>query len=63
MVHSYASLLEVGPGYTQLDCVGDDVVGPSVMVLEVVVPCLMEMAWVKGTAGEVPLGKESGEGA
>lgn len=63
MVHSYASLLEVGPGCTPLDCVGDVVADPLVMVPEVVVPCLTEMAWVKGTAGEVPLGKESGEGA
>lgn len=28
MVHSYASLLEVGPGCTLLDCVGDAVVDP-----------------------------------
>jgi hypothetical protein len=33
------------------------------MVPEVVVACLMEMASAKGTVGEVPLEKESGEGA
>ena len=63
MVHSYVSLLEMGPECSLLDYVRDVVVDPLVMVPVGVVACLMVMAWVKGTAGEVPLEKESGEGA